>query len=101
MVHRLKFDLTIKRKDLYVPMRRWHYLFVGKCNGNVIIKLERRSASELDPTEFNKITGIEHIRKMYVSNEVQASGKVFNIYFEEEEIISDKVKVRGGGSLLE
>jgi hypothetical protein len=83
MVNRMSLDLGTARANDSIIMNRWKYLFVGDCTGDVTIRLGEPSASALDPNEFDKLTGIEDIKYLYVTNIAQ-SGFELNIYFEEE-----------------
>ena len=85
---RMSLDLGIARTNFPIVMKRWRYLFVGDCTGVVTIKLGSVSASPLNPKEFDKLTGIENYKFLYVDNIVQG-GDVLNIYFEEEELEED------------
>lgn len=82
---RLSLDLGIARTNKAIIMKRWRYLFVGDCTGVVTIKLGSVSTSPLDPNEFDKLTGIENYKFLFVTNTVQV-GEELNIYFEEEEL---------------
>ena len=85
MVNRMSLDLGTARTNSPITMHRWAYLFVGDCTGDVTIKLGDPSASPLDPNEFDKVSEIEDFNYLYVTNTAQ-SGKVLNIYFEEEKL---------------
>ena len=84
MMDRMSLDLGITRTNFPIIMKRWKYLFVGECTGVATLKLGSMTASELDPNEFEKITGIENYYFLFVTNTAQAN-KELNIYFEEEE----------------
>jgi len=82
---RLSLDLGTTRTNHPIIMKRWRYLFVGDCTGVVTIKLGAMSASPLNPNEFDKLTGIENYKFLFVTNTAQV-GEELNIYFEEEEL---------------
>lgn len=92
MVNRMSLDLGTARTNVSFPMKGWKYLFVGDCTGDVTIKLGDPSASPLDPNEFDKLTGIEDFGYFYVTNTAQ-SGKVLNLYFEEERLDVDGIDI--------
>lgn len=81
---RLSLDLGIARDEEPIIMKRWKYLFVGDCTGVVTIKLGSVASSPLNPNEFDKLTGIEDYKFLFVTNTAQ-TGEELNIYFEEEE----------------
>ena len=83
---RMSLDLGITRDNLSIIMNRWKYLFIGDCTGDVTIKLGSKSASALDPNEFDKLTEINEYLHMYITNIAQ-SGKELNIYYEEERTV--------------
>lgn len=85
---RMSLDLGIARTDFPIIMKRWKYLFVGDCTGVVTIKLGAVSASPLNPNEFDKLTGIENYKFLFVDNTAQV-GEELNIYFEEEDLEED------------
>jgi len=88
---RLSLDLGTARDDTPIIMKRWRYLFVGDCTGTVSIKLGSMSSSPLDPNEFEKLTGIEEYKYLYITNTAQ-TGAELNIYFEEE-ALEDNIDV--------
>jgi hypothetical protein len=88
---RMSLDLGVARDDLAIPMKRWRYLFIGECSGVVTFKLGSMSGSPLNPYEFDKLTGLEEYKFMYVTNTAQ-TGEELNIYFEEE-AVEDNVNV--------
>jgi hypothetical protein len=92
MVNRMSLDLGTARTNTSFPMNRWKYLFVGECTGDVTIKLGDPSGSPLDPNEFDKLTGIDDFKFFYVTNTAQ-SGKVLNLYFEEERFDADGIEI--------
>lgn len=63
-------------------MYKWKNLYVGDCDGDVTIKLGKRSTSALDPNEFNKILDVQEFTYLYVTNTAQA-GKKLVIYYKE------------------
>ena len=79
---RMSLDLGTARDRIPITMRRWKYLFVGECTGDVLIRLGSPSASPLDPSEFDKLTDIDMFKYLYISNDAQ-SDKELNIYYEE------------------
>ena len=79
----MSLDLGTARSNEPIIMNRWRYLFVGDCTGDVTIRLDDPSGSPLDPNEFDKLTGIEELEYLYVTNTAQ-SGYELNIYYEEE-----------------
>lgn len=83
MINRMSLDLGTARTNHSIIMNRWGYLFVGDCTGDVTIKIGDPSGSPLDPNEFDKLTGIEDFKFLYVTNTAQ-SGEKLVIYFEEE-----------------
>lgn len=84
----MTLDLGTERNDHIIIMRKWKYIFIGDCDGDVEFKLGSLSASPLDPGEFDKIEGLQEFNFLYITNTAQ-SGKVLNFYFEEEEEILD------------
>jgi len=80
---RMSLNLGTARTDVPFYMNRWKYLFVGACTGDVTIRLGSISVSGLNPNEFERLTGIEEYRFLFVTNTAQA-GKELNIYYEEE-----------------
>jgi hypothetical protein len=86
---RMSLDLGTARVNMPVIMKKWKYIFVGECTGNVTIKLGSITASALDPNEFEKITGIEDYYFLFVNNAGGQTGKVLNIYFEEAQVGED------------
>jgi hypothetical protein len=82
---RMSLDIGTARTNFPIIMKRWKYLYIGECTGDVELKLGSMTASPLDPNEFEKITGIEDYYFLFVTNTAQA-GKVLTVYFEEEEI---------------
>ena len=80
---RMSLDLGIARDNEPIIMRQWKVLFVGACTGDATIKLGSRSASALNPTEFERLTEIEEYRMLYITNTAQ-TGKELNIYYEEK-----------------
>jgi hypothetical protein len=91
---RMSLDLGVARDKIEFPMKEWKYLFVGQCTGDALIALGSRKGSPLDPTEFDKLTGIEEYKYLYVTNTAQ-TGKILSIYFEEtEKIVVDGVEIR-------
>ena len=82
---RMSLDLGTARTNFPIIMKRWKYLFIGECTGTVTIKLGSTSTSPLDPNEFDKLTGIENYKFLYIDNDAQP-GEELNIYFEEEDI---------------
>ena len=83
---RMVFDLGTTRDKTPVTMRRWKYLFVGKCTGDVLIALGSPNASPLDPGEFDKLEDIEEYKYMYVTNSAQ-TGESLSIYFESNNLV--------------
>lgn len=82
-MERLKIDLGDTRDNEIYPMFKWKSLYVGACDGDVTIRLGKRSASALHPDEFNKLHDVRHITYLYVTNTAQA-GKELVIYYEED-----------------
>ena len=80
---RMSLDLGTARTNFPIIMKRWKYLFVGACTGDVTIKLGSMSASALVPNEFERLSDIEEYLYLYITNTTQ-SGKELNIYYEEE-----------------
>lgn len=80
---RISLDLGIARNEHIIIMHKWKYIFIGDCDGDVTIKLGSLTASPLDPSEFDKISGLEEFNFLYITNTAQA-GKVLNFYFEED-----------------
>ena len=76
-------DLGVARNDEVKFIHEWEYLYVGNCDGDVLIKLGSKSTSSLHPEEFDKITDIKHMHYMYLTNAAQA-GKELVIYFTEK-----------------
>ena len=85
---RLSLDLGTARDETPIIMKRWKYLFIGDCTGVVTVKLGSVASSPLDPNEFDKLTGIEEYKFLFVTNTAQ-TGEELNIYFEEEEVIDN------------
>ena len=81
---RMSLDLGTARDNFPIIMNRWKYLFIGECTGLVTIKLGSVTSSPLDPNEFEKLTGIEKYKFLFVTNTVQTDEEL-NVYFEEEE----------------
>ena len=73
-------DLGVARKDEVKMIHEWEYLYVGDCNGDVLIKFGSKSASPLHPEEFDKVTDIKHMHYMYLTNAAQPD-KTLVIYF--------------------
>lgn len=76
-------DLGIERNDEVQGIYKWKYLYVGDCDGDVTIKIDSRSASALNPEEFDKLTDVRKANYIYITNAAQA-GKKLAIYFEEK-----------------
>ena len=80
---RMVVDLGIARNDEVTQIHEWKYMYVGDCDGDVTIKLDSRSASPLNPSEFDKLTDVNYANFLYITNTVQA-GKVLVLYIEEK-----------------
>jgi hypothetical protein len=78
----MSLDLGTARTNEPIIMHRWAYIFIGDCTGDVTIKVGDPSGSPLDPNEFDKITGIEDFKYLYVTNTTQADDKLV-MYYEE------------------
>ena len=76
-------DLGTARDEEGVMIHSLKYLYVGDCDGDVTIKIGSRSASSLNPDEFDKLTGVREAQWMYITNTAQA-GKKLVIYVEED-----------------
>ena len=83
MMNRWVIDLGIARDEEATAIDSLKYMYVGDCDGNVLIKIGSRSMSPLNPEEFDKLTDIGHAKFMYVTNTAQA-GKVLVLYVEEK-----------------
>ena len=76
-------DLGVARDEEVTAIDSLKYMYVGDCDGNVLIKIGNPSASPLNPEEFDKLTDVRHAKFMYITNTAQA-GKVLVLYIEEE-----------------
>lgn len=83
MIERMVLDLGIARVDEVFNIYRWNQLYIGECDGDVTVKLGGSHNSALNPDEFNNLTGISHVKYLYITNTAQA-GKTLVIYFEEK-----------------
>lgn len=76
-------DLGIARSEEVQAIDNWKFFYVGACDGDVQIKIGNKSASPLNPNEFDKLTDVQKASFIYVTNTAQA-GKELVIYFEEK-----------------
>ena len=81
-MNRQVIDLGIARDEVAQMIHEWKYLYIGACDGDMLIRLGHHG-SPLNPEEFDKITDVEHIEYIYVTNTAQ-SGKKLVIYFKEK-----------------
>ena len=89
---RLSLDLGTARNNYPIAMRKWRYLYIGNCTGDVELRLGSINTSALNPNEFDKLTGIEDYWYLYVTNTEQ-TGKELNFYYEEEEDIINETEI--------
>ena len=75
--------MGIARDEEVTAIDSFKYIYVGDCDGDVLIKIGNPSASPLNPEEFDKLTDVGHAKFMYVTNTAQA-GKVLVLYVEEK-----------------
>lgn len=75
-------DLGTARDEEPYMIHGLRYLYVGDCDGDVTIKIDSRSASPLNPDEFNKLTDVKKANWLYITNTAQ-SGKQLILYVEE------------------
>ena len=90
MISRWVIDLAQARDNEEHYIRYWKYMYVGKCDGEVIIRFNTKRNDDLDPEEFSKITNLDGIDHLLITNTAQ-SGKILVIYYEEK---------RGGMNIL-
>jgi hypothetical protein len=79
---RWKIDLGEARDEEPYMIHGLEYLYVGSCDGDVTIKLDSRSASPLNPSEFSKLLNVKSANWLYVTNTAQ-SGKELVLYVKE------------------
>ena len=75
-------DLGTARNEEVFPIYELEYIYVGDCDGDVTIKIGSRSASPLNPLEFNKLIDIKPESWLYITNTAQA-GKQLVLYIKE------------------
>lgn len=76
-------DLGTARNEEATAIDNLTYLYVGACEGDVLIKIGSRSQSPLNPNEFEKLTDVSHAKFMYITNTAQA-GKELVLYIKEK-----------------
>ena len=77
---RLVLDLGIERVEDPLSIWNWEYMYIGNCTGDVELKFDNQGW--IDPSEFEKMTGVKKFSYLYVSNSVQADEKLVIYYGE-------------------
>ena len=80
-MNRQVIDLGTTRDEAPQMIHEWKYLYIGVCDGDVLIRLGHHG-SPLNPEEFDKITNVDDIEYIYITNTSQ-SGKKLVLYFTE------------------
>lgn len=86
MINRWEIDLGEAREEQAYMIHALKYLYVGDCDGIATIKLDSRSASSLNPEEFDKLTNVSKMDYLYITNTAQP-GKKLVFYIEEAKIL--------------
>jgi len=79
---RWRIDLGEARAEKEFMIHGLRYIYVGDCDGDVTIKIDSRSGSPLNPTEFGKLLNVESANWLYITNTAQAD-KTLVLYVEE------------------
>ena len=83
MIARYVIDLSEARDNEEVFVKYWKYLYIGDCDGDVSLRFNTKRNCDLNPEEFDKITPLNGVHTLLITNTAQ-SGKVLVIYYEEK-----------------
>ena len=83
MINRWVIDLGEVRDNEEHYIRYWDYMYVGDCDGDVSIRFNTKRNDDFNPEEFDKLTNLDGIDFLLITNTVQV-GKKLVIYYKEK-----------------
>ena len=83
MLVRWVIDLSEARDNEEYNVKYWEYMYIGDCDGDVSLRFNSKRNDDFNPEEFDKITNLDNVNYLLITNTIQIDKKLV-IYYKEK-----------------